>query len=134
MFIDTSGFLCLFDEGDLRYEDAKVLYGAVTEQLTHSYVLAELVPLCHRRGANRRRSLEFVSDLLNLPKIEVVWVDEMLHRSAVSFLQSRLDKTYSLCDAVSFLLMRQYGITDALSTDHHFEQEAFVRLLRGSAS
>lgn len=34
-----------------------------------------------------------------------------------------------LCDAVSFVLMRMYGETEALTTDHHFEQEGFVRLL-----
>ena len=71
-----------------------------------------------------------MSDLLNNPKIEVVWVDETLHQAAVALLQSRPDKTYSLYDAVSFLLMQQYGITDALTTDHHFEQEGFARLLR----
>jgi predicted nucleic acid-binding protein len=41
----------------------------------------------------------------------------------------RLDKDYSLCDAVSFLLMRARGLTDALTTDKHFEQEGFRRLL-----
>ncbi len=41
-----------------------------------------------------------------------------------------MDKTYSLCDAVSFVLMRLEGITEALTTDHHFEQEGFVRLLK----
>jgi hypothetical protein len=41
------------------------------------------------------------------------------------------DKSYSLCDAVSFVLMRRHGLTEALTTDHHFEQEGFARLLRG---
>ncbi len=130
MFIDTSGFLCLFDVSEPRHEDAKVFYGAAVEPLTHNYVLAEFVPLCYKRGASRIRSLEFVSDLLDNPRVEVVWVDETLHRAAVSFLQSRQDKTHSLCDAVSFLLMQQYGMTEALTTDHHFEQEGFVRLLK----
>ena len=62
--------------------------------------------------------------------IELIWIDETLHRAALSFLQARLDKSYSLCDAVSFLLMRKQGITEALTTDHHFEQEGFVRLLK----
>lgn len=44
-------------------------------------------------------------------------------------LSDRQDKTYSLCDAVSFVLMRQRGMTGALTTDRHFEQEGFVRLL-----
>jgi predicted nucleic acid-binding protein len=42
----------------------------------------------------------------------------------------RLDKDYSLCDAVSFIIMESEGITEAHTTDHHFEQEGFVRLLR----
>ena len=42
---------------------------------------------------------------------------------------SASDKTYSLCDAVSFVLMRGRGMTDALTTDRHFEQEGFRRLL-----
>jgi predicted nucleic acid-binding protein len=34
-----------------------------------------------------------------------------------------------LCDAVSFVLMERFGIAEALTTDHHFEQAVFRRLL-----
>jgi len=40
-----------------------------------------------------------------------------------------LVKTYSLCDAVSFVLMRRRSLSEALTTDRHFEQEGFRRLL-----
>jgi len=76
--------------------------------------------------------LGFVLDLLDNPDIETVWVDEQLHREALKLLLDRQDKTYSLCDAVSFVLMRQRGMTDALTTDRHFEQEGFVRLLQSA--
>jgi predicted nucleic acid-binding protein len=42
---------------------------------------------------------------------------------------ARQDKSYSLWDAVSFVLMCQRGVTEALTTDRHFEQEGFVKLL-----
>ncbi len=61
--------------------------------------------------------------------VEIVWVDEALHRLAVDLLKKRSDKSYSLCDAVSFVLMRERGIMKALTTDNHFKREGFVRLL-----
>lgn len=36
----------------------------------------------------------------------------------------------TLCDAVSFLIMRERQFREALTTDRHFEQEGFIRLLR----
>lgn len=51
--------------------------------------------------------------------VEVVWVDEWLHRTVLESLERRTDKTYSLCDAGSFGLMRAYGTTDALTTDRN---------------
>ena len=43
----------------------------------------------------------------------------------MALLMARPDKTYSLCDAVSFVLMRQRHCTEVLTTDRHFEQEVF---------
>jgi predicted nucleic acid-binding protein len=68
-------------------------------------------------------------DLVGNPDIETIWVDESLHREAMALLLARQDKTYSLCDAVSFVLMRRRHLTEALTTDRHFEQEGFQRLL-----
>ena len=129
MFLDTSGLFCLLDADDRRHVRATELYDAATERLTHSVMLSEFVPLCQSRGLNRVDSLSFASDLVDDPDIELVWVDETLTRAGLSFPQSRHDKTYSLCDAISFVLMRHYGITEALTTDHHFSQEGMIRLL-----
>jgi predicted nucleic acid-binding protein len=44
-------------------------------------------------------------------------------------LRIRLGKTWSLCDAVSFVLMQPGRILEALTTDH-CEQAGFIRLLK----
>jgi predicted nucleic acid-binding protein len=75
------------------------------------------------------RRLLNLSDITDNPLLEVVWVDEELHRLAVAYLWQRPDKRYSLCDVVSFLLMQQRGISEALTTDHHFEQAGLQKLL-----
>lgn len=81
------------------------------------------------RGVSRPATLNFSQQLLGDAKIELIWVDETLHRRALDLLIARSDKTYSLCDAVSFVLMRERVETEALTTDRHFEQEGLVRLL-----
>ncbi len=42
----------------------------------------------------------------------------------------RPDKDWSLTDCISFVVMEEHGITDALTGDHHFEQAGFRALLK----
>lgn len=130
MFIDTSGLFCYHHRDEKQNDDAIEFFRNARTRLTHNYVLAEFVALTETRRIPRGPALAFASDILDSAEIETFWVDETLHRGALSLLQERHDKTYSLCDAVSFLLMRERGITEALTTDHHFQQEGFVRLLQ----
>ena len=130
MLLDTSGLLCYLHWDELQHDKAVLLiHDASDRLLTHSHVLAELVALALVRRFPRPQVLAFVVDLVDNPDIETIWVDEQLQRKAMELLVAREDKTYSLCDAISFVLMRQRGMTDALTTDRHFEQESFVRLL-----
>jgi len=129
MLLDTSGLMCLFDGRDFRHADARTFYDTAPVRLTHSYILAEFVALSNARGVPRIPALEFVSDFQDDADVEVVWVDESLHRLALETLQGRPDKEWSLCDAVSILLMQRRGLVDALTTDHHFDQAGLRRLL-----
>jgi uncharacterized protein len=129
MLLDTSGLLCYFDRRDPRYSAARDFFAAAPTRLLHSYVLAEVFPLYQSRGMARQVTLQFVAELLSSPDVEMVWVDGDLGKTAWAFLQQHRDKLYSLCDAVSFLLMYERGLTEALTTDHHFEQAGFRRLL-----
>jgi uncharacterized protein len=133
VLLDTSGLLCYVHQNEPQHQEAVRFLSSTNKKfLTHSYVLAELIALALIRRFPRPAVLAFVMDLLNNPDIEVVWVDEQLHREAMKLLMERQDKTYSLCDAVSFVLMRQRGMAEALTTDRHFEQEGFVKLLSAS--
>lgn len=129
LLLDTSGLLSLFDEADTRHQEAAAIFADAKPLVTTNYVLAEFVPLTHVRGLNRAKALNFMRDLVSLPRLQLVWIDEEIHQQAMQLLSQRLDKTYSLCDAVSFVLMRERGINEALTTDKHFIQEGFIRLL-----
>lgn len=129
MLIDTSGFFALDSAGDKNHLAAIQHYHRSRTRLTTNYVLAEYVALGLIRGMPRQRVLAFSEEVLSDQTITIVWIDEAIHIQAVELLRARADKTYSLCDAVSFVLMREHGITEALTTDKHFVQEGFTRLL-----
>lgn len=129
MLVDTSGFFSLYDESDFFHAQAILTYDAAAKRLTTSYVLAEYTALAHIRGVPRREIIKFSNLILDDRSIEIIWIDENLHRQAVVLMAERADKNYSLCDAASFVVMRIRGITDALTTDKHFFQEGFIRLL-----
>jgi uncharacterized protein len=130
MFLDTSGLLNLVHRSESFFEQANQRYDESTHRLTHSFVLAEFVALANVRQLPRDRAIQTVLDTINDADIMLIWVDQELTLQAIDLLTRRRDKDYSLCDAVSFILMRRYSINQALTSDHHFEQEGFVRLLR----
>ena len=129
MLIDTSGFLCVLDKRDLRHRKAATYLRSASFRLTHNYVLAELVARAESRNFSREITLGFLAEIFDDKHIEIIWVGENLTERAIDLLRRRMDKEWSLCDAVSFLLMEEYGISEALTTDHHFEQAGFIKLL-----
>jgi predicted nucleic acid-binding protein len=129
MLLDTSGLYCYFHKDEPRSDDAVAFFESAGAKLVHDYILAEFVALTNARGLPRPATLQFLTNLVSHPEVDVVWVAEPLFQQAFQLLEARLDKGYSLCDAVSFILMRERGMQKALTTDRHFEQEGFQRLL-----
>ena len=61
--------------------------------------------------------------LVSNPDIAVIYPDESLVSQTLTLLIALHGRDYSLCDAVSFVVMRTRNIGDALSTDQHFDEE-----------
>ncbi len=129
MLIDTSGLLCCINASEPCHSEALQMFRAAKSMVSHSYVLAEFTTLASVRGISLEAAYEFAIALTVNLHLEIVWVEAGLHLKALDLLMRRPDKTYSLCDAVSFVLMRERSVSEALTTDHHFVQEGFTRLL-----
>ena len=130
MLIDTSGFFSISDKAEKHHAEANQIYKQSWFRLTTNYVLDEFVALALARGLSREKILAFSEEILDDETVEIIWINKELHTKAVELLKERQDKSYSLCDAVSFVIMRSSSITEALTTDRHFEQEGFNRLLK----
>ncbi len=130
VFIDTSGWASFFIEKDPYYVEALRLMRQWQQQNRHivttNYVLTELIALFTRERVQRSTALDYIENIRSADWVEIVHIDE----KAWQLLADRLDKKWSLVDAVSFVVMQERGMTEALTADHHFEQAGFVRLLK----
>ena len=62
--------------------------------------------------------------------VNVEFIDSARDAVAWNLWLARPDKDWTLVDCASFIIMQQQRLTEALSTDHHYEQAGFVRLLK----
>lgn len=135
LFGDTSGWGNLVDPTQPFHSVAASLYRTARQHgrmvVTTNYVLVELVALLtNPLRIPRPATLAFIEGLKTSPYVEIVHIDFVLAEEAWLLLRSRQDKEGSLVDCASFVVMTRRGIMDALTTDHHFEQAGFVRLLK----
>ena len=79
---------------------------------------------------NRTWFPEFVADLMGSAQFEIVPADNHWFRLGLDLYRRRPDREWSLTDCISFEIMRTRGLTEALTTDHHFTQAGFRALLR----
>ncbi|MCL4708412.1 hypothetical protein KJ068_24905 [bacterium] len=63
--------------------------------------------------------------------VEILSVDSELFSKAFKSYSSRIDKEWGVTDCISFVVMKDRKLKDALTSDHHFEQAGFQALLRG---
>lgn len=135
LFADTSGWGSLIDATQKHHVLAAAIYRNVRQQqarlITTNYIITELAALMSSPLRLPRPSIiAFLEGLKTSPYIEVIHVDQTLDEQAWRLYQQRTDKDWSLVDCASFVLMKERSITQALTTDHHFEQAGFVRLLK----
>ena len=134
MFADTSGWASAADRGQVFHKQSgdllKQAYRAGKTIVTTNYVLIELASLLTSPlRIPRHLQIQYLAELRASSRIEIVHVDVSLDTAAWHLWQSRPDKEWSLVDCSSFVVMQQRGLTESLTTDHHFEQAGFVRLL-----
>lgn len=115
----------LLDDADLNHEVADETFRFLFQGeplLTHSHVVIECAAVVQRRLGSAA-----VRDLFDrlLPLIEVLWVDEALHGTAVTSLLAAEKRQISLVDWTSFQVMRTQGIDRVFTFDGDFAQQGF---------
>jgi hypothetical protein len=79
---------------------------------------------------SRPRVRDFILHLRGSPGCEVTPASRDLLDRGLDIYHQRADKQWTLTDCTSFVVMRERGLSEALTAEHHFEQAGFTALLK----
>jgi predicted nucleic acid-binding protein len=128
-FIDTQAFFSALSAEDRHHQEVDAILNDRTRAFyTTDWVVGETVNLltARRRAHLGIRLLEMLD---SSPDIHLVHGGEKLYRETCALLRKYRDHTFPFTDCTSFVVMREYGITDALTSDRHFRVLGFHPLL-----
>ncbi len=132
VFVDTGGFFAMLVPRDrMHHRTREFMAQAVHERrrfVTTDHVLDECATLLRTRGHDR-----FTPDLFESVEksiaIRIEWTTSERFQDTKAFFLRHADKAWSFTDCLSFVVMRELGLREALSTDKRFRQAGFTLLL-----
>jgi hypothetical protein len=130
VFADTWYYLALLNQDDAAHE--RVLQWSLDVKrpaVVTDFVLIE-VGNAFSREPFRAKFVELARSLRADANTTVVPASRELVDKGLDLFARREDKEWSLTDCISFVVMRQHGLTEALTGDHHFEQAGFTIFLK----
>lgn len=133
VFMDSAGFLALWDSSDDHHAAAVRLQGQLARDhrrfLTTEYVADETATLLLVRHSHRA-AVDFLETIERSEALRLEWIDPARFHAASDWFRKHGDKTWSFTDCVSFAVMRELRVRDAFTTDRRFRQAGFVALLK----
>jgi predicted nucleic acid-binding protein len=138
VFVDTGGFVALLVAEDEMHPRASALFESASRDrwtfvITNAVVVETYLVLLARAKDGRRTAISFLDAVEEDQSqgglaVERVRPDDELN--AIALLRTHTDKDYSLCDALSFVVMERLGITEAIAFDRHFREYGRFTILR----
>jgi len=98
--------------------------------ITTDGVLTEFLTALKKGEHMRKQAAKMVHAILENPNVKVVPQTRDSFLKGLEFYEYRSDKEYSLTDCISMNVMKTESLAEALTNDHHFEQEGFTVLIR----
>ncbi len=133
LFADTVYWIALTNSFDQYHAKAVEVSSALgnCRLFTTEAVLTEFLNALADKGPLvRAAAVEMVEAIMSNSQVTVIPQTLRTFSRSLAYYKARPDKGYSLTDCGSMLLMRERRLSEALTTDRHFEQEGFVALLR----
>ena len=132
LFVDSGGFYALVSADSAAHERAvEIMHTAAQERrraVTTDYIIDETATLLRARGLPKLLA-EFFRLTEASQALTIEWTSPDRFAAARKFMLKHLDQEFSFTDCVSFVVMKELRLTEALATDRHFRIAGFNPLL-----
>lgn len=129
VFADTGFWVALVVKQDQHHDRAQDWSLRITGRITTTAAVLVETANALARPAWRAHAVALLDHLLHRPDVEVVPPSSDLWQRGWGLYRERPDKGWSLTDCMSFLVMQEARLVDALTTDDHFRQAGFRAVL-----
>ena len=125
VFADAFFWIALLNRRDEYHETAKTYaQGFQGHIVTTQWVLVEVADAL--AASTARQSIQsFFQELAANPAVTLVDANPALFHRGLNLYAKRSDKDWSLTDCISFVVMTELALSEALTGDHHFAQAGF---------
>ena len=130
LFLDTSYILALLNTYDALHSQAQELAERINCKLITTEAILTEIGNAFSKIKWRSLAISTLNDLRNDNDVKIVPVNSDLFTEGFELYSSRKDKEWGITDCISFVVMKKKRLTDALTSDHHFEQAGFRVLLK----
>jgi len=128
-FADSFFLIAVLSKRDRFHERCVgILRELGTEIITTDWVLLEVADAMASRSS-RGRCLALLGVLNTHPRVTIVQASHEHFQKGLDLHASRPDKDWPLTDCISFVIMQEQGISEALTGDQHFTQAGLRALL-----
>lgn len=125
VFMDTYGLIGWINTRDASHQRVKSYLDCYSGHIvTTEWVLLEFAD-AFSQSNTKPYAIEAIKRIHRLPMFVVVGFDPAVYQAGFDLYESRSDKDWSLTDCISFAVMAQRELFEALTADHHFAQAGF---------
>ena len=132
VFVDTAAWIALLNSSDALNPPALQVMNRLQQQkaflVTTEFVLLEVADALSA-PAMRTQTVAFINGLRQLNVLHIIPISQALLTSGWQLYSQRPDKEWGLTDCISFVVMTQERIAIAFTSDRHFQQAGFTKLL-----
>jgi predicted nucleic acid-binding protein len=131
-FVDTGYWIAFFNAGDGLHGRALTLARQLDGPLVTTTIVLVEVADGLASAPTRHLATRFLERVREDPNVTIVALTADLLDRSIERHVTRADKEWGLTDCISFVVMEERGIREALAYDQHFIQAGFRALLRDS--